>query len=188
MKKIFKLFFSENKYSVPILLLGICFVSYGILIPTLGLYWDGWPYMWQYHVFGPGGFPQFVASDRPHSAWIFMLLTWLFGTNLIWYHLTIFLFRWLSACLVWWSLNLIWEKKWLANAIAAILFLVYPGFLQQPISLPYSHHISHMALFFFSIWGMLVSISHPKKYWWLTLLSVLSALVVNFSLEYFTPL
>lgn len=188
MKILINRLLSEKKYSIPLLLFGICVLSYGILIPTLGLYWDGWPYMWQYHVFGPSGFPEFVASDRPHSAWIFMLLTWLFGTNLIWYHLTVFFFRWLSACLVWWSLNLIWEKKWFPNALAAIFFLVYPGFLQQPISLPYSHHISHMALFFFSIWGMLVSLHNPKKYWWLILLSALSALVVNFSLEYFTPL
>lgn len=188
MKTILKLILSEKKYLIPLLLLGVGAISYGILIPTLGLYWDGWPYMWQYHVFGPGGFTEFVASDRPHSAWIFMLLTWIFGTNLIWYHLAIFFFRWLSACLVWWTLNLIWENKGLGNVIAALFFLVYPGFLQQPISLPYCHHISHMALFLFSFWGMLASLDSPKKYWWLTLLSALSALVVNFSLEYFTPL
>jgi hypothetical protein len=181
-------FFTDKKYSIPLLLLLVCILSYGILIPTLGLYWDGWPYMWQYHVFGPNGFPQFVSSDRPHSAWIFMLITWLFGTRLIWYHLAVFLFHWLAACFIWWTLNLLWSKKWLSNAIAALFFVIYPGFLQQPISLPYTHHISHMALFFFSVWGMLFSLQNPRKFWWLTSICVLTSTVVNFSLEYFTPL
>lgn len=188
MLKNFLINLQNYKILIPLLLLSVCVLSYGILIPTLGLYWDGWPYMLQYHVFGPAGFPQFVASDRPYSAWIFMLSTWLFGTKLIWYHLTILFLRWLSACLVWWMLNLLWEKKWFSNAIIALFFLVYPGFLQQPISLPYLHHISHMALFFFSIWGMLFSLPNPRKYWWLICLSVISSVVVNFSLEYFTPL
>jgi len=179
---------TDKKLSIPLILLVVCFLSYGMLIPTLGLYWDGWPYLWQYHVFGSSGFPQFVSSDRPYSAWIFMLVTWLFGTNLIWYHLAIFIFRWLSACFVWWTLNLIWEEKWLSNSIVALLFLIYPGFLQQPISLPYIHHISHMALFFFSFWAMLFSLRNPKKFWWLIVISVLTSVIVNFSLEYFTPL
>lgn len=178
----------NKKFTIPLLLLLVCILSFGILIPTLGLYWDGWPYMWQYHVFGPGGFPQFVASDRPYSAWIFMLTTSLFGTKVIWYHLAVFMFRWLSACLVWWMLNLLWEEKWLTNGIIALFFLVYPGFLQQPISLPYVHHISHLALFFFSMWGTLFSLRDPKKYRWLTFLCVLSSIIVNFSLEYYAPL
>jgi len=181
-------FIKNQKYSVPLLLLFVCVLSYGILIPTLGLYWDGWPYMWQYHVFGPGGFPQFVSSDRPYSAWIFMLITWLFGYKLLAYHLASFLFHWLATIFVWWTMNIIWPEKRLPNALAVIFFAIYPGFLQQPISLPYTHHISHMALFFFSIWGMLFSLHNPRKYWWLTILCVLAATVVNFSLEYFTPL
>ena len=181
-------FIKNKKYSIPLLLLFICILSYGILIPTLGLYWDGWPYMWQYHVFGPGGYPQFVTSDRPHSAWIFMFITWLFGYKLLAYHIASLLFHWLAAIFVWWTLNIIWPIKRLPNALVAIFFAIYPGFLQQPISLPYIHHISHMALFFFSIWGMLFSLRNPRKYWWLTMISVLASIVVNFSLEYFTPL
>ena len=187
MNKIFT-FLKNKKYSIPLLLLLICILSYGILIPTLGLYWDGWPYMWQYHVFGPGGFPQFVSSDRPHSAWIFMLITWLFGYKLLAYHIASLIFHWLAAIFVWWTLNIIWPSKRLPNSLIAIFFTIYPGFLQQPISLPYTHHISHMALFFFSIWGMLFSLRNSRKYWWLTLICVLASVIVNFSLEYFTPL
>jgi hypothetical protein len=181
-------FIKNQKYSIPILLLLIGVLSYGILIPTLGLYWDGWPYMWQYHVFGSSGFPQFVASDRPHSAWIFMLTTWLFGYKLIAYHIASLFFHWISAIFVWWSINIIWPKKRLPNALIAISFIIYPGFLQQPISIPYLHHISHMALFFFSIWGMLFSLQNSIKYWWLIGICVFVSVLVNFSLEYFTPL
>ena len=180
-------FIKDQKYSIPLLLLFICILSYGILIPTLGLYWDGWPYMWQYHVFGPSGFPQFVSFDRPYSAWIFMFTTWLFGYKLVAYHIASLLFHCLAAIFVWWTLNIIWTDKHLPNAIIAIFFAIYPGFLQQPISLPYVHHISHLALFFFSIWGMLFSLQNPRKYWWLTIICALSSMVVNFSLEYFTP-
>ena len=179
-------FIKAEKYSFPIFLLLICILSYGILIPSLGLYWDGWPYMWQYHVFGPAGFPSFVASDRPHSAWIFMLLTGMFGYNIMVYHIAALVFHWVSGLLIWWSLNLIWPKNRFINALTALLFCIYPGFLQQSISLPYCHHLSHMAMFFFSIWGMLFSIRNPRKFWWLSLISVLSGSVVNFSLEYFT--
>jgi len=157
MKKI-SFFITNQKYSIPILLLFICILSYGILIPTLGLYWDGWPYMWQYHVFGPGGFPQFVSFDRPHSAWIFMLFTWLFGYKLIAYHISILVFHWLAALFMWWTLNIIWTGKQLPNALIAIFFAIYPGFLQQPISLPYIHHISHLMLFFFSTNYIAVSV------------------------------
>ena len=188
MMKNIKTFAEKDKYSIPLLLLIIAILTYGLLIPTLGLYWDGWPYMWQYHVFGPSGFPDFVASDRPHSAWIFMLLTWLLDYKIPAYHLLALSFRWLSALFIWWALCLIWPKHRFPNALISLLFLVYPGFLQQPISLPYSHHLSHMAMFFFSIWGMLYSIRNVHKYWWLILICIIFSIVVNFSLEYFSAM
>jgi len=187
MKKLIT-FIKTQKYSFPFFLLLICLFAYGILIPLLGLYWDGWPYMWQYHVFGISGYPAFVASDRPHSAWIFMLLTGLFGYNIMAYHIAAFFFHWISALLIWWLLNILWPDKKPLNALVALFFCIYPGFLQQSVSLPYCHHLSHMAMFYFSIWGMLFSLHNPRKYWWLIVASVLSCTIVNFSIEYFTAL
>ncbi|HEY59422.1 MAG TPA: hypothetical protein G4N92_01870 [Anaerolineae bacterium] len=179
--------FSQKKYFVPLALLVVCILTYALLIPFLGFYWDGWPYLWQYHVFGPEGYPEFVASDRPYSSFIFVILSALFGTKAIYYHSFILLSRWLSAVAFWWILDIIWPKRKKINIYAAFLFTVYPGFLQQPISLPYSHHLSHMAFFLLSIAGMLYSIKKPKTYWWLTLLSLIASTLM-FSLEYFATL
>ena len=177
----------QKKFSVPVILLLFTILAFAPLIPFLGFYWDGWPYLWQYHVFGPAGYPAFVASDRPYSAFIFMILTNLFGTKAILYHLFALLFRWLSGWALWWILNQLWSKKRTFNMYAAILFILYPGFLQQPIALPYVHHFSHLALFLFSIGAMLASIRDKKKYVWLTILALIAQLSI-FSLEYFASL
>ena len=56
-------FNSKNDFLVPAVLLVLCVLAYGLLIPTLGYYWDDWPYAWINHMFGPGGYPEFVALD-----------------------------------------------------------------------------------------------------------------------------
>jgi hypothetical protein len=38
-------------------------------------------------MFGPGGYPELVASDRPFSAWIFMGLAALWGEELVGCHI-----------------------------------------------------------------------------------------------------
>lgn len=177
----------RSKFSVPVILLLFSILAFAPLLPFLGFYWDGWPYLWQYHVFGPAGYPAFVSSDRPYSAFIFMILTNLFGTNAIFYHIFVLLCRWLSGWAFWWILQQLWPKNRTFNVYAAILFILYPGFLQQPIALPYVHHFSHMALFLFSIGAMLASTHDRKKYVWLTVLSLIAQLSI-FSLEYFASL
>ncbi|MCD4672489.1 MAG: hypothetical protein K8R77_07495, partial [Anaerolineaceae bacterium] len=77
--------FSER--SLPLAFLGAVLLSFGIFIPLWGLYGDDWIYMWNYHQFGAGGFIDFVAVDRPFSAWIYMLSTPLFGETIWLYHL-----------------------------------------------------------------------------------------------------
>ncbi|HAF62768.1 MAG TPA: hypothetical protein DCK95_10655 [Anaerolineaceae bacterium] len=179
--------FQQNKSSVPLILLLFSILAFAPLIPFLGFYWDGWPYLWQYHVFGPAGYPEFVASDRPYSAFLFMIITNLFGTKAIYYHIFTLVCRWLSGWAFWWILEQLWPKKRTFNIYAAILFILYPGFLQQPIALPYAHHFSHMALFLFSMGAMLASTRDKKKFSWLTILALIAQLSI-FSLEYFASL
>lgn len=178
---------SSKKGFVPITLLLFTILAFAPLIPFLGFYWDAWPYLWQYHVFGPSGYPAFVASDRPYSAFIFQILTSLFGTHAIYYHIFTLTCRWLSGWAFWWILQQVWPKNRTLNIYAAILFILYPGFLQQPIALPYCHHFSHLALFLFSIGAMLASIKDRKRFWLYTIVALLAQLTI-FSLEYFASL
>jgi len=177
----------QKKGFVPLTLLGFTILAFVPLMPFLGFYWDAWPYLWQYHVFGPSGYPAFVASDRPYSAFIFQILTWLFGTHAIYYHIFTMLCRWLSGWAFWWILQQVWPKNRVLNTYAAILFVLYPGFLQQPIALPYCHHFSHMALFLFSVGAMLAALHDRKRAWLYTLLALIAQLNI-FSLEYFASL
>ncbi len=177
----------QYRFSTPIILLLFTILAFAPLIPFLGFYWDGLPYLWQYKVFGPAGYPEFVASDRPYSAFIFMFLTQLFGTKAIFYHIFTLLCRWLAGWAFWWILQQVWKENRVINIYAAILFILYPGFLQQPIALPYAHHFSHLALFLFSMGIMLAATINKKKRWIFTILGLLSQLVI-FSLEYFASL
>ena len=69
----------RSSITTSLILLVVCVLAYGLLIPTLGYYWDDWPYAWINHMYGPSGYPDYVALDRPYSAWIFMLLTTILG-------------------------------------------------------------------------------------------------------------
>lgn len=172
---------------VPLALFGLVTLAYGLFIPWLGLYGDDWPYLWVNHVFGPAGYIDFVAWDRPFSAWIYLLSTPVLGETVWAYHLFLALLRWVCAVLVWWLMGLVWpERKSLAVWTAA-LFTIYPGFRQQPIPLEFMLHFSTLALFLLSLGTMLLAVRRPRRRLVYTLVSVLSAAAM-FGLEYFIGL
>ena len=178
---------SFSPWTVPLALLGLALLAYGPLIPLLGFYWDDLPYLWLYHVQGPPGFVDFVASDRPFSAWIFMLTTTLFGETAWPYHLFALLLRWLTAWVFWWVLKYVWPGEIRAATWAAFLFLVYPGFKQQPIALIYNHHFSVLFLFLLSLVCMLLAVRKPRWFLPLTGLGLVFSAGM-FSIEYFAGL
>ena len=49
--------------TVPFALLAYCVISFGLLIPWLGFYWDDWPSIYYLHVLGPRGFIDAFAVD-----------------------------------------------------------------------------------------------------------------------------
>jgi len=162
-------------------------LSYGLHIGWFGFYGDDWIYIYNYHVLGAGGFREFVAADRPFSAWVYALTTPIFGEMALPYHLFLLALRWLSAVLVWWVLCLVWHGAARQASWAAMLFAVYPGFLQQPIAVQFILHFSVLDLFLFSLAAMLLAVHQIKWRWLWTILGVLASLAI-FSLEYFAGL
>ena len=178
-------------FLVPIILLVLCVLAYGLLIPTLGYYWDDWPYAWINHMYGPSGYPDFVALDRPHSAWIFMLVTAVLGEQPLGYHISSLLLFWLCAVLFWVLLRLLWPDHPQETLWAVLLFTIYPGFLGHPQAIIYNHHFAAMALYLFSFIGMFKAIQVSGEQgtflrsaaWHLP---ALAALVLSqFTIEYF---
>jgi hypothetical protein len=79
----------------PLLLLGLSFAIYGLLIPFLGFYWDDFPYLWFRHVSGGPGVMQAIALDRPLLAVFYGLPMSIFGeTPWVWQIAAVFA-RWL---------------------------------------------------------------------------------------------
>ncbi|MAT45577.1 MAG: hypothetical protein CL609_24875 [Anaerolineaceae bacterium] len=81
--------------------------------------------------------------------------------HFMWQLFTISL-RLLGAIGFYWLLNLVWKKNSYFNLSAAIIFLVYPGFMQQPIALTFSNHYIGYDLAIFSlIFSILAIKSRP---------------------------
>lgn len=174
--------------SLPVALLLLCLASFGVLLPTLGFYWDDWAKILVHRLFGLSGYWQYYAGDRPLSAWTHILLTPLLGDSPLPWHLFTLAMRWLSAVGLWWSLANLWPQARRLAASAALLFAVYPVFTQQPIALTFHQQWMQFALYFYSLGAMILAIRKPKQSW-IFLSSSLVAILLELSItEYFAPL
>ena len=163
-------------------------LAYGIGISKLSFYGDDWIYIYNYHIAGPGSFALFQRTDRPHSAWIYLLTTSVFGEFPLAYHLFVLLLRWLSVFLFWRVLTKAFGEHRTVDT-AALLFAVYPGFQQQPIAVEFVMHFASLVLVLFSLRLMQQACILPvKKSVPLLVLSLLSGGLAIFTCEYFIGL
>ena len=171
--------------SFPSALLLYCVLSFGLLIPWLGFYWDDWPSIYYLHVLGPRGFIDAFAGDRPSLGWFFMLTSTIVGESTFGWQVFGLLARWLSSLALWWTLRTLWPGHARQATWVALLFAAYPGFLQQYIAVTYSHTWIVLALFFISLGTMLWAIRQPRFFWPLMALSSALAAFCMFTDEYF---
>jgi hypothetical protein len=178
-----KIRFSNS--SVPFALLFFCLVSFGLLIPWLGFFWDDWPSIWYLEVFGSSGFGEVFAIDRPVLGYFFMLTTPWLGTSMVGWQLFGILTRWLCVLAFWWFLKGLWSKFPTQVAWTALLFAVYPGFKQQYISVTYSHAWILATIFLLSLALMPMAFRNQKRFLPLIILSWVLATLTLFSVEYY---
>jgi len=174
--------------SVPLLLLILCLLGFGLLIPALGLYWDDWPVILMSRLQGARGFWQFYQYDRPISAWTYILTAPVLGSRPLVWHIFSLLLRWATVLGMWWSVCQLWPAHRREATWMAILFAISPSFLQQPVAVAFSQHWITYGLYFLSIGCMLQAIKTPRWFWPLSLAAWFSCGLQLLTMEYFIGL
>lgn len=169
----------------PIILLAICIAAYGVLIPWLGFYSDDWIFIWAFNKMGPEGLTRYFATNRPFLGTLMQLTMPIIGVDPWRWQVFALLVRWLSGLSAWWLLRLIWPKKHILAAWAAILICIYPGAVSQPVALTGSHLFLVLTLLFSSFALNILAIEKPGRYWLFTIPAIAASLVNLLALDYF---
>jgi len=117
------------------LIILVTILSFGILIPQLGFYRDDWYMLWAGQSnLGLSGIIQLFQTDRPLIGWTYALLFKLLGANALAWQSAALLFKAGTGLTVLWVLRSVWPEKRLETTCATLLFVLYPGFYQQPVA------------------------------------------------------
>jgi hypothetical protein len=182
-----------HPFAVPILLLFIAIVSYGFLINKLGYYWDDFPLAFIKNIYGSAGVEQYFSTNRPFWGVLYQISFNLLNQPLLW-QINALVWRWLGAVILWLLLGEVWKQQKNIALWASLLFLVYPGFKQQHISIIYSSMFIVLDCFLLSLYLNIKSLHRPSdhkpnwKVWLLTGLALLLSLYNLLALEYFFTL
>jgi len=141
---------SEQTSSLLLITL-ICLLTYGTLIPWLGFYWDDWFFVWVGHNRGTEGLTATLSIDRPFLGHFFAMNHFLLGEHPLFWHTYGLFIRLAAALALWWGLRRLWPKQRFVVMAVTLLFLTYPGFLQQPNAYVYQGAMASLMLMSLSL-------------------------------------
>ena len=170
---------------VPLVSLGLGILSYGLLAPRLGFYWDDYPLTWIRVTYGNAGLARYFSTNRPVWGLLFQATAWMLGEDPLRTQLFGLFWRWLAAVSFWQLVWTVWTERRDLAAWSAAAFMVFPAFSQQFIGLVYGHFFIVLTAFFLSLW-MSVRAAQAKSHKWIWTVSALLLSVVNLlMMEYF---
>ena len=170
--------------SVVLAPLFLSIIAYGIYILWMGFYWDDWPWMFFSNVIGPKSLVG-IEVHRPLSGLFLWLGAELFGETPLYWQIFALLLRFLTGLALWWVIVSIWPQRIERATWITFIFLLYPGFTQQFVSVNSSRHLFALSTFFISLGLMVWSIRKLKWYWSLTVLSLFLSLIGTLTSEYY---
>lgn len=178
--------FQFPSFTVPLFLLLLCIISFGLLIPWLGFYWDDWAFAWISQKLGAAGLSNYFATNRPVWGLLYQITTPLLGENPWHWQVFALLWRWAGAVALWWLARLLWPEDKEAALWISALFAVYPGFSQQHIAITYGHFYIVYTLFLLSQALTVLAIRRRGQgYWAWTALALALSLFNLLAMEYF---
>ncbi|HUI89698.1 MAG TPA: hypothetical protein VLX61_13355 [Anaerolineales bacterium] len=166
------------------LLVAVSAIAYLPFISHFSYFNDDWYEMFAAGTRGPMIFIDIFSVDRPARAFLMIPLYLLFGRNPFPYNVTAYLFRLFSGLSVLWSLRMVWPQQKRLAMLAALFYLIYPGFLSQPNAIDFQSHIAGLCFATFSIALSLKAVTTRNPGWRI----VLSAVSIFFGLAYLSQM
>jgi len=128
-----------------LILAAISAIAYLPMVHQIGYLNDDWYLMYDGHVGGADFFHEIYRIDRPLRGYLMSAAWSLFGLNTLYYHLSAYFFRLAGGLALWWLCSQLWPKNRTTNFLAALFFLIYPGFLSQLNPIDYQSQIVSLA-------------------------------------------
>ncbi|MBI3159524.1 MAG: hypothetical protein HYZ26_08010 [Chloroflexi bacterium] len=169
----------------PITLFAACIAAYGLLVPSLGYYWDGWPFAWIAETYGNPGLAQYFSTNRPVWGWLYQLTTPLIGSSPLAWQVFGVITRWFTGLALWALAKRLWPEREDTAGWVAMLFVLYPGFAQAPIANMYGHFYIVLALALASLWLHVGAVQNMQRGLPALLASLVLAAYCLFATEYF---
>lgn len=142
---------AEKLFPLIILVL-VSAVAYLPQAGRLGYYRDDWNLIYAGMTQGTAKFIDIYSVDRPFIGYLFSWVFYpLFGDAALPWIISAYFIRLAGALAAYWLLTLLFPRQKLVSLLSASLFIVFPGFLQQPNAIQYQPHILNLTLALFSI-------------------------------------
>jgi len=172
--------------TIPVAFFLLTILTYGLMLPWTGFYWDDWPFAWIQKFLGPAEFIPSFAPFRPFLGPIFFGTTSLLPPNpLLWQSLALLL-RFALGLSAWWTFKSIWPKANWQTLTAALLFMVFPGYSQHWVAYTHINQEWIPFLFYLLSFGFTAkAFRQPEKSRWFTGLALLLLILGVFPTEYF---
>jgi len=172
---------------VAIALVGV--LAYGTQVLWLGFFQDDWNFIFFSSYKGNQGLFEFLLQDgRPGASWVYMLGFALLGYKPVAWQIFTITLRLLTTIVFWLILNNFWGNNRYGNLVTAILFLVYPFFTLQPLSVAYAPHFAAFLSLMLSLFFMIKAQNKGGSYFIYTIPAILLTFLHLFTVEYFIGL
>ncbi len=112
-------------------------ITYGTQITQLGFYRDDWYLLWGAQSKGVEGILSMFQGDRPFVGWLYVIDFSVIGMSPLAWHVYVLCIKLASALALFWLVRSLWPGRKVETLFITLLFVVYPGFYQQPNALTY---------------------------------------------------
>ena len=179
----------SNDWVTPALTFVVCLFCFGILLSKLGFFQDDWHHVFYAYWQGAEGLQRFLLADRGPFAWIIYALFFkILGYSPAAWHWSLMFVRFLTALTFWLAMRQVWPLQRGLTSWLTLLFLIYPIFTLQPLSVAYTLHWVMYLVFMLSLLLMLLAARRPAAFLPLTILALLLEAGHLAFIEYFSGL
>jgi len=161
-------------------------LTHGLFLSRLGFFRDDWYMLLAGVTRGPQGVVDLFQIDRPFMGVVYSGSYRLLGTDPFAWQVYAFTIRLVGVLAFLWLVRKLWPRQTLITTGMALLFAVYPGFLQQPNANTFSNHFITYSLSIISI-ALTVAAFQARTIglrWFYTILSLVTALGYFLIYEY----